>query len=208
MEDVNLNAMNALKLKFHKRVGYSDHTPGIEVAIAATALGACVIEKHMTLDKTMPGPDLKASLEPDSDTGGNRINEMIDAYASRNPDMSAVFPSLGSLNYLSLMNCCQAVIGNSSSGILEAPFFKVPSVNIGNRQAGRIAPASVISCGYSVNEIVTAIQKALSFERYQEEAPNPYEGMETSKQIVSVIKQTFKKGIQLEKHFYDVEWRL
>jgi len=49
MEEVNLNAMNALKLKFHKRVGYSDHTPGIEVAIAATALGACVIEKHMTL---------------------------------------------------------------------------------------------------------------------------------------------------------------
>jgi len=46
-------------------VGYSDHTPGIEVAIAAAALGACVIEKHMTLDKTMPGPDHKASLEPD-----------------------------------------------------------------------------------------------------------------------------------------------
>lgn len=65
MEDVNLNAMNTLKHKFHKRVGYSDHTPGIEVAIAAAALGACVIEKHMTLDKTMPGPDHKASLEPD-----------------------------------------------------------------------------------------------------------------------------------------------
>ncbi|WP_312431209.1 N-acetylneuraminate synthase [Lacrimispora sp.] len=65
MEDVNLNAMNTLKHKFNKRVGYSDHTPGIEVAIAAAALGACVIEKHMTLDKTMPGPDHKASLEPD-----------------------------------------------------------------------------------------------------------------------------------------------
>lgn len=65
MEDVNLNAMNSLKHKFQKRVGYSDHTPGIEVAIAAAALGACVIEKHMTLDKTMPGPDHKASLEPD-----------------------------------------------------------------------------------------------------------------------------------------------
>lgn len=73
MEDVNLNAMNALKLKFHKRVGYSDHTPGIEVAIAATALGACVIEKHMTLDKTMPGPDHKASLEPDE------FQQMVDS---------------------------------------------------------------------------------------------------------------------------------
>ncbi len=160
-------------------------------------------------DALLHFPDLFIIFtKSNSDTGGNRINEMIDAYASRNPDKSAVFPSLGSQNYLSLMNCCQAVIGNSSSGILEAPFLKIPSVNIGNRQAGRIAPASVISCGYSVNEIVAAVQKALSFERYQEEAPNPYEGMETSKQIVSVIKQAFKKGIQLEKHFYDMEWRL
>ncbi len=73
MEDVNLNAMNTLKHKFHKRVGYSDHTPGIEVAIAAAALGACVIEKHMTLDKTMPGPDHKASLEPDE------FQQMVDS---------------------------------------------------------------------------------------------------------------------------------
>ena len=65
MQDVNLNAMITLKRRFHKQVGYSDHTPGIEVAVAAAALGACVIEKHMTLDKTMPGPDHKASLEPD-----------------------------------------------------------------------------------------------------------------------------------------------
>lgn len=65
MQDVNLNAMSTLKRRFHKQVGYSDHTPGIEVAVAAAALGACVIEKHMTLDKTMPGPDHKASLEPD-----------------------------------------------------------------------------------------------------------------------------------------------
>ena len=65
MMDVNLRAMNTLNKIFHKRVGYSDHTMGIEVATAAAALGACVIEKHMTLDKTMAGPDHKASLEPD-----------------------------------------------------------------------------------------------------------------------------------------------
>ncbi|MDR7811351.1 N-acetylneuraminate synthase [Lacrimispora sp.] len=73
MEDVNLNAMNSLKHMYQKRVGYSDHTPGIEVAIAAAALGACVIEKHMTLDKTMPGPDHKASLEPDE------FQQMVDS---------------------------------------------------------------------------------------------------------------------------------
>jgi N,N'-diacetyllegionaminate synthase len=64
MEDVNLRAMIAMKQTFGVEVGYSDHTPGIEVAIAAAAMGAAVIEKHFTLDKNLPGPDHKASLEP------------------------------------------------------------------------------------------------------------------------------------------------
>jgi len=65
LEAVNLNAMITIRESFHKKTGYSDHTAGIEVAVAAAALGACVIEKHMTLDKTMPGPDHRMSLEPD-----------------------------------------------------------------------------------------------------------------------------------------------
>lgn len=64
-EDVNLKAMDALREEFGVEVGYSDHTKGIEVPIAAVALGATVIEKHFTLDRTLPGPDHKASLEPD-----------------------------------------------------------------------------------------------------------------------------------------------
>ena len=64
MEDVNLRAMITMKQAFGVEVGYSDHTPGIEVAIAAAALGATVIEKHFTLDRNLPGPDHKASLEP------------------------------------------------------------------------------------------------------------------------------------------------
>jgi N,N'-diacetyllegionaminate synthase len=64
MRDVNLRAMCLLREAFDVKVGYSDHTPGIEVAIAAVALGATVIEKHFTLDRTLPGPDHKASLEP------------------------------------------------------------------------------------------------------------------------------------------------
>lgn len=72
-EDVNLNAMKTLKEKFHVKVGYSDHTQGIEIPIAAVALGAEVIEKHFTLDKNMPGPDHKASLDPDE------LKEMVKA---------------------------------------------------------------------------------------------------------------------------------
>ncbi len=63
-EDANLRAMETLSRKFGLPVGFSDHTPGIEVAIAAAALGACVIEKHFTLDKNLPGPDHAASLDP------------------------------------------------------------------------------------------------------------------------------------------------
>ena len=71
MKDVNLNAMNTLKDVFHLNVGYSDHTLGIEVPIAATAMGANVIEKHFTLNRAMEGPDHKASLEP------NELKEMV-----------------------------------------------------------------------------------------------------------------------------------
>lgn len=72
-EEVNLNAMLTLAETFKVKVGYSDHTQGIEVPIAAVALGACVIEKHFTLDKTMEGPDHKASLEP------KELKAMVDA---------------------------------------------------------------------------------------------------------------------------------
>ncbi|GAA4654148.1 N-acetylneuraminate synthase [Anaerocolumna aminovalerica] len=72
-KDVNLNAMKTLEKKFHVKVGYSDHTQGFEVPVAAVALGAVVIEKHFTLDKNMPGPDHKASLEPDE------LKEMVKA---------------------------------------------------------------------------------------------------------------------------------
>ncbi len=65
MDDVNLNAMITLEKEFHYPIGYSDHTRGIEVSVAAVAMGARVIEKHFTLDRSMPGPDHKASLEPD-----------------------------------------------------------------------------------------------------------------------------------------------
>ncbi len=73
MQDVNLKAMLQLRDKFGVKVGYSDHTKGIEVPIAAVALGAEVIEKHFTLDRTLPGPDHKASLEP------NELKAMVDA---------------------------------------------------------------------------------------------------------------------------------
>lgn len=73
ISDVNLRAMQSIQTAFGTKVGYSDHTPGIEASIAAVALGACVIEKHLTLEKNMPGPDHRASLEP------KEFKTMVDA---------------------------------------------------------------------------------------------------------------------------------
>lgn len=154
-------------------------------------------------------PDLFAVFtKSNSDKGGNKINEMIEDYAGKNPERAAVFSSLGSLRYLSLMSHCQVVIGNSSSGIMEAPYLNIPSVDIGSRQEGRIKPPSVISCGYSIKDIAGAIETARKYVRQRDASPNPYEGRNTSKEIVSIIKQTLIKGISLEKSFYDIDWSL
>jgi UDP-N-acetylglucosamine 2-epimerase (non-hydrolysing)/GDP/UDP-N,N'-diacetylbacillosamine 2-epimerase (hydrolysing) len=141
--------------------------------------------------------------QSNSDTGGRIINQMIQSYVLNHPGKAAVFTSLGSLKYLSLMKYGTVVIGNSSSGIIEAPALKTPSVNIGDRQKGRIKADSVIDSGTSVKEIAEAIQKAFSYKAYQ--AVNPYEKEKTSEQILAVIKQVLDTGINLKKSFYDLE---
>ncbi len=83
LEDVNLNAMNTLKEHFNVKVGYSDHTKGFEISLAAVAMGASIIEKHFTLDKNMSGPDHKASLEP------NELKQMIKAIRNINIAMGS-----------------------------------------------------------------------------------------------------------------------
>lgn len=92
MQDVNLHAMNSIKDKFGVQVGYSDHTLGIEVSIAAVALGARVIEKHFTLDRTLPGPDHMASLEPEElknmVSGIRNIEKAISGNGEKKPSKS------------------------------------------------------------------------------------------------------------------------
>lgn len=89
MKDVNLRAMNSIAEKFGVKVGYSDHTIGIEVPIAAVALGASIIEKHFTLDRNMEGPDHKASLEPDElKTMVNAIRNIEKALGSKNKNVT------------------------------------------------------------------------------------------------------------------------
>ena len=99
-----------------------------------------------------------------------------------------------------------AVIGNSSSGIIEVPSFGIPTVDIGERQKGRVRAESVIHCGTEESEIESAMKEALSDAGREKakQSMNPYEGVDTSKRIIEVIKKYLKQGIVLKKHFYDI----
>ena len=140
-----------------------------------------------------------------SDADGRIINRMLDDYAAEHKEKSRVFTSLGQLRYLSAIAAADVVVGNSSSGLSEVPAFHVPTVNIGDRQRGREAGATVISCKTETEEIARAIKKALS-EEFKSEvrcARNPYEKEGSSDAIVEKICEFMKENqIALKKSFY------
>lgn len=143
-----------------------------------------------------------------ADTDGRIINQMIDEYVDDHKENSAAYTSLGQLNYLSALQYCTAVVGNSSSGILEAPSFGIPTVNIGKRQKGRIMTESVICCGSTKKEICQALKKALSteFSKRCQFSINPYEKEDTSKNIISEIKEYLSSNTDIEKEFYNIDF--
>ena len=143
-----------------------------------------------------------------ADTDGLTINEMIDVCASAHPDRCLAVASLGLRRYLSAMKLCDAVVGNSSSGILETPVFGIPTVNIGDRQKGRVRTESIIDCLPDFGSIVFAIQKALNpeFRAGIESLKHPCEKAETARTIVNVL-ETARLADLLKKPFYDMEAR-
>lgn len=141
-----------------------------------------------------------------SDTDGRIINQMIDEFAKVNPERCVVFTSMGQLRYLSALQFCTAVMGNSSSGIIEVPSFGIPTINIGERQRGRVCAETVINCGNGTEEIEEALQQALSveFRNAIHYCKNPYEGENTSEKIIEIIKHSLNQGIEVKKKFYDM----
>lgn len=141
-----------------------------------------------------------------ADTDGRIINQMIDEYVGINKGRCVAFTSLGQVRYLSALQFCRAVVGNSSSGIVEVPSFYIPTVNIGNRQKGRIAAESVIHCGYDIEEIDVAIRQALSNEFIQKisKCQNPYEKEDTAINIYGIIKVYMEQEKERYKRFYDI----
>lgn len=142
---------------------------------------------------------------PNSDTGGQVIFDAIESFVKRNPDRSKVFKSLGVLRYLSTMRQCAAVVGNSSSGLVEVPSFGIPTLNIGDRQKGRIASDSVYNCETDKESVLLGLEKVLSteFRKKAAKTVNPYEKADTANSIFRTIS-TFPLECLNQKHFYDI----
>ena len=136
-----------------------------------------------------------------SDTNSQIIIKRIQEYVDRNEGRCIFLTSLGQRRYFSALKYMTAVIGNSSSGIIEVPSFGIPTLDIGDRQKGRIAADSVIHCGYSVNEIREGLKKIVAYEH--KTIDNPYYKEGTCETILKVIK-TYPLENLVQKHFYDI----
>ena len=142
-----------------------------------------------------------------ADTDGRIINNMIDEYVLRNEEKAKAFTSLGAIKFLSLLSISNGIIGNSSSGIIEAPSFRIPTINIGDRQKGRMQSTSVINVSPDKESIYTAILQSQSekFESILASSINPYGDGETTEKIMTILKSLdFSK--LTSKSFYNIQF--
>jgi len=138
---------------------------------------------------------------PNADTDGRLLGGRLAAFATARPN--AVFHrSLGHRRYLSALRHVDAVVGNSSSGLYEAPSFGLPTVNIGDRQTGRLKAASVVDCPPEADAIAAAVRRALDTGRSAPE--NPYGDGHAAPRIVAALKGVVDPRALLRKHFFDL----
>lgn len=141
-----------------------------------------------------------------ADEGGSAVNHMLDSYCEQHKDKAKAVASLGAVRYLSAMRHAAAVVGNSSSGVVETPSVGVPAVNIGSRQQGREICDNVICCPAETQAIYSALQKALSpeFREYARSVKSPYYGGNTAERIAQHTVEFLASGTAGEpKAFYD-----
>ena len=153
-------------------------------------------------------PDLVFIVtKSNADQGGARINDLLDEAEKRTENLH-VFTSLGVRRYLSLMKYAEVVLGNSSSGIIETPAFQVPTVNIGDRQKGRLQSKSIVNCSPAADSIVNAIRTALSEDHKSicKTVISPYGDGHAAEQIAEkTISVVMAEQINLKKQFYDLK---
>ena len=139
-----------------------------------------------------------------ADDEGRKINKLLEEFVSKRKNKAVLFTNMGQLLYLSTMKHVDAVIGNSSSGIIEAPSFKVATINIGNRQKGRIRAESVIDCKPTYEDIKNALKliKTKEFKEKLKKVKNPYGDGYSARRIVKILKDYPIKD--LKKEFFDL----
>jgi len=207
----NINNLSLLpREEFEKAIGFSLASKNILVTF-----------HPVTLESNTAGQQFNALLsvldeqenthiiftKANADTNGRVINQMIDEYVKANPLKSRSFDSLGVLRYLSAMQFVDAVVGNSSSGIIEVPSFRIGTINIGDRQKGRIKASSVIDCQAKKEYIRQAFEELYSegFQSRLKSVESPYGDGGVAKKIVTVIRK-YPLGDILKKHFNDVSF--
>lgn len=189
----------ALGLRFRERLllitfhpaTLETQAPAAQFAQLLDALDAVAADAGTTLALTLPN----------ADPGSESIAALLERYVAAHPNAHA-YTSLGAQNYLSLMSHADAVVGNSSSGLYEAPSLKVPSVNIGERQKGRLAAASVISCAPVAADIAAAIRRAYTLDCSA--VTNPYGDGESAPRIAAQLAAVADPRALLRKRFFDV----
>jgi GDP/UDP-N,N'-diacetylbacillosamine 2-epimerase (hydrolysing) len=158
-------------------------------------LNALIKLKDTTIIFTSPGLDL----------GNIIIIKKIKIFIKKKKN-SYYFPSLGQINYFSILNIVDAIIGNSSSGILEMPTFKKATINIGDRQSGRLKSKSIIDCKIKKKEIINSL-KIIYSEKFKNQiinSKNPYGPSGASVKIVKILKKINLKNILIKK-FYNIK---
>jgi GDP/UDP-N,N'-diacetylbacillosamine 2-epimerase (hydrolysing) len=143
---------------------------------------------------------------PNADAGRSEIVKAVDRYVREHPHKAVAFSSMGRLKYLSAVANSDVVVGNSSSGIIEVPALGKPSVNIGDRQRGRIKAASVIDCTPDSKSIIKALDKALSpsFQKMAQKARNPYGDGTAARKIMDILKKRTGANMEVKKEFYTI----
>ena len=198
------------KKELEKEIGFSFNKKNLLVTFHPTTLEPKTAKKQF--QELLDALDqLKETniifTKANSDTDGQIINEMIDNFVSTRKKNNIAFYSLGQLKYLSTLQFVDGVVGNSSSGITEAPLFKIGTINIGNRQKGRIMPISVINCKNNKADILNAIDNLYSkdFQPQLKKIENIFGNGKTSSKILKILKNTVINNI-VKKKFYDIKF--
>jgi UDP-N-acetylglucosamine 2-epimerase (non-hydrolysing)/GDP/UDP-N,N'-diacetylbacillosamine 2-epimerase (hydrolysing) len=165
--------------------------PAVQFSALLAALDAVAADTPATIVFTLPN----------ADAGNQDIAALIAQYVAAHPNAYA-FASLGQQRYLSLMAHADAVVGNSSSGLYEAPSLKVPTVNIGDRQKGRLAASSVVQCAPVAGDIAASIYRAFALDCSA--TVNPYGDGDSARRIVAQLAAVADPRALLRKRFFDV----